>query len=255
MKITATIQARMGSTRLPGKVLMAIAGKPMLQWQIERLKNCRLIDRIVVATSINPHDDEIVNFCVDNSVEFYRGSEDDVLSRLACLVEDLNVQLHVECYGDSPLVDPQIVDEFIGFYLKNSSKFDYVTNTLKTTYPPGMEVSIYSGEILRRVNAFVSFDDPLREHVGFNVTRFKQLFRLKNLEAPKHFRYPDVYLEVDTKSDLVLIEKIILDLSVGNKGYFGLAEILNYLHDRPHLAGVNKMVPRRWKLLRDINSA
>lgn len=253
MKITATIQARMGSKRLPGKVLREIAGKPLLLWQVERLRNSRLIDRIVIATSTSTQDDSIANFCIKNGIEFYRGSENDVLSRVANLIGDLDVDIHVECFGDSPLVDPQIIDEFIGFYLKYSSNIDYVTNALNTTYPPGMEVSVYSGEILQRVNSLISADDPLREHVGFNITRFKQLFKLKNLEAPKKFKYPDIYLEVDTKTDFILIENIILNFNNKSKYYFGLAEILNYLHENPHLVDINRDVQRRWKLLRDSN--
>lgn len=255
MNITATIQARMGSKRLPGKVLREIAGKPLLLWQVERLRCSRLIDRIVIATSTSSQDDSIVNFCTNNCIDYYRGSEDDVLSRIANLIDDLDIDLHVECFGDSPLIDPQIIDEFIGFYLKNAANIDYLTNTLKTTYPPGMEVSVYSGEVLQKVNSLISADDPLREHVGFNITRFKKLFKLKNLEAPKNFNYPDIYLEVDTQDDFTLVQNIILNLHNKNKDYFSLVEILNYLHEKPDLAGVNRAVHRRWKSLRDSNCA
>ena len=120
MKIIATIQARMGSSRLPGKVLKDIHGKPMLLWHIERIKRSRLLDDLIIATTTNSLDDEIVNFCEQHKVSYYRGSEDNVLNRIASLIKQHNIGIHVEFCGDSPLTDPQLIDEFICYYLKNS---------------------------------------------------------------------------------------------------------------------------------------
>ena len=118
MNITATIQARMNSKRLPGKVLENILGKPMLQWQIERLKRSRLVDDIILATTDSKKDDPIQELCEKLNIKFYRGSENDVLGRVNNLLQKYDVEIHLECFGDSPLIDPQIIDEFIGFFKK-----------------------------------------------------------------------------------------------------------------------------------------
>ena len=162
MKVTATIQARMGSSRLPGKVLMDICGKPMLLWQVERIRRARLVDEIIIATTLSESDNEIETFCKINNIRFFRGSENDVLGRIACLISERNIDIHLECYGDSPFIDPQIIDESIGFYLKKNIPNGYFSSSLETTYPPGMEVTIYRGNMLTEVNNLIPKNDPLR---------------------------------------------------------------------------------------------
>ena len=157
MKIVATIQARMGSTRLPGKVLKDICGKPMLLWQVERIKRSRLIDDVIIATTTSSIDDEIVQFCIENNIKYFRGSEDDVLNRVASLIQKFGIDLHAEFCGDSPLPDPQLIDEFIGYYLKNQDNFDYVSSSMETTYPPGQEITLYRGITLIELNEFMFF--------------------------------------------------------------------------------------------------
>ena len=198
----------MGSQRLPGKVLADICGKPMLLRQVERIQMSRLIDEIIVCTSTSKKDDEIVNFCNSNNINFYRGPEDDVLKRVSDSLIDYNVDIHVEFFGDSPLPDYQLIDEIIGIYLKYNSEADFFSNAIKTTYPPGTEVVVYSAKTLLTVNKLVKSSDPLREHVGLNIKRFPDMFKIFNVDAPPWFNYPEIYLEVDTKNDLKLIRKI-----------------------------------------------
>ena len=251
VNITASIQARLGSSRLPGKVLKDVCGKPMLQWQIERLKRSRLVDRVVVATTINPGDDRIESFCRENDTECYRGSEENVLGRVASLIREMEIDLHVECYGDSPLVDPQIVDEFIGYYLKYSDSVDYVSSALKTTYPPGLEVVVYPGEVMLKTDAAVAAGDPLREHAGFNITRFPDQFRLFSMDAPPAYRYPDTYLEVDTTEDLEVMRTVIGYFVERGQEHFTLAQILDMVRAYPEILQRNAGIERRWKALRD----
>ena len=142
-KVVATIQARMGSSRLPGKVLADIHGHPMLKRQINRLKRSRLIDEIIVATSTSRKDNQIEEFCIQNKIKVFRGSEKDVLGRIANLLEKFKFDIHVELYGDSPLLDVSIIDEMICLFYKYHSDYDYFSSSLKTTYPPGLEVSVY----------------------------------------------------------------------------------------------------------------
>jgi len=249
--ITATIQARMGSSRLPGKVLADIEGKPLLLWQIERIKRSRLVDNIIVATSDSKKDDELQHFCSEYGVQCYRGPEDDVLARVSSLLKDLRIETHVECYGDSPLIDPQIIDEFVGYFLKHKQTVDYVSSAIKTTYPPGLEVTVYAAETLIEVNKWVSNTDPLREHVGYNVTRFPDSFKIMVMEAPNYFYAPDLYLEVDTPNDLSVIQSIFKYFNSLGKHHFSLSDILNFLQKNPNITKKNASEDRRWKKFRD----
>ena len=119
MKIVASIQARMNSSRFPGKVLQTVCGKPLLLWQVERLKNSRLIDEVIVATSSNKLDEQIIDFCFSNNIKSFIGSEINVLDRIATLIAVNNAEIHVECFGDSPLIDPELIDQFLGYLLKH----------------------------------------------------------------------------------------------------------------------------------------
>jgi spore coat polysaccharide biosynthesis protein SpsF len=251
MNITASIQARMGSSRLPGKVLKEICGKPMLLWLVERLRQSRLLDDVIVATSIEKQDDIIEQFCIQHKITCFRGSEEDVLNRIASLIRLHNVDIHVECYGDSPLIDPQIVDEFVGYYLKNRDTIDYASNAIKTSYPPGQEVVVYSGKILDELEKKLPDNDPLREHVGYNITRFQDDYRIASLEAPAHFFQPNVYLEVDTLEDFDVMSKIIKYFYDRGIEIASLAQILEFLEKYPEIALHNAKVTRRWKALRD----
>lgn len=251
MNITASIQARMGSSRLPGKVLKLIHTKPLLLWQIDRLKQSRLIDNIVVATSNSELDNEIVEVCIQNDIQFYRGSENDVLSRVTELLEVNKVDIHVECYGDSPLIDPQLIDESIGIYFKYRDIADYFSSAIKTTYPPGLEVSIYNSSVLIDINKRISKDDPLREHVGFNITRFKEDYNIYSIEAPPRLNKPNLYLEVDTQEDFELIKHVVNYFVSINKLNFSAYDLVEFFEKNPELSLLNNKVERRWKLLRE----
>ena len=253
MNITATIQARMGSSRFPGKTLYEICGKPMLLWQVNRIKLSRLIDQVVVATSTSSKDDSIQKFCLENNIKCFRGSEDDVLQRVTSLLQEYNVDLHVECYGDSPLVDPQIIDEFIGAYLKEYDKRNYLSSALVTSYPPGQEVTVYDASLLIEANELASPADPMREHVGYNITRLLDNVVKKSLVAPAHFNYPDVYLEVDTYDDMEMVKSVISHFYSNSCEHFSLSEILSYIRQNPQLIELNNNVHRRWKDFRDEN--
>jgi spore coat polysaccharide biosynthesis protein SpsF len=251
MNITASIQARMGSSRLPGKVLSDVCGKPMLLWQIERIKRSRLVDRVVVGTSVSSLDDKIAKFCQDHDIDCFRGPEDDVLKRISTLLKSYEVDLHVECYGDSPLIDPQIIDEFIGYYLKHSKDAEYFSSALETTYPPGLEVTLYNAEVLLEVDEMVHLTDPMREHVGYNVTRFPEKFRTYSFRAPPWFCYPDTFLEVDSPEDLDVLRNVVGYFVSLGKDHFTLSEILNLLLENKSLFEGNAHIERRWKALRE----
>jgi len=250
MKIIGSIQARVGSTRFPGKVLKEICGKPMLLWQVERIKRSRLLDDIIVATTLNPRDDEIVKLCKKHDIKFFRGSENDVLKRISALIKLFKIDTHVEFLGDSPLPDAHIIDEIIGFYLKYRDKYDYVSNALKITYPPGMDVSVFKGAALITVDRKVPKDEPLREHLSLHIIRDKR-YKKYNLEAPDYHRFPDISLEVDTPEDFKLISNIVNYFTNRGEDYFSLTQILGYLKQNKDLLEINKGIPRRWKKFKE----
>ena len=251
MNIISSIQARMASSRLPGKVLKDISGKPMLLWHVERIRRSRLIDKVVVATTTSKRDDEIELFCNNHSIACFRGSENNVLNRIASLIHEFDVDIHVEFCGDSPLIDPQIIDEFVGYLLKNLHKYDYVSNSLKTTYPPGQEVSVYLGHILEKIDLELDIKDPMREYVGYNISRFRKRFRIASLEAPPWYYAPEVYLEVDSKVDLDLIKSIIGYFVQKKMPHFTLSQILELLNKYPNWIQINNKEERRWKEFRE----
>lgn len=250
MKIVASIQARLGSIRLPGKVLKEINGKPMLWHHIQRLKYSRLLDDIIVATTINKNDDEIVKFCEKYDINYYRGSEDDVLDRIASMIEENEIDIHVECFGDSPLTDSHIVDETVGYYLKYQDKYDFVSNSLSTTYPPGQEVLVYDGKCLKEANKRIAKDEPLREHVSIHITQHPDIYKMKNLEAPKYYNHPEIYLEVDTPQDFEMVSAVFNHFESKGLEYFSLSQILDFLQQNDNLIDLNNKVERRWKKFR-----
>ena len=251
MRIIASIQARMLSTRLPGKVLKNILGKPMLEHQIIRLKQSRLIDDVVVATTNNPADDEIVRFCENRDFSYYRGDEDDVLQRISDLISTYEADLHVECFGDSPLTDPRIVDEFIGYILKNFDDVDFVSNSIKTTYPPGSEVIVYKGQTLLDANKIVAKDDSLREHVSMHIYQRDDCFSVVNLEAPIYLSEPDIYMEVDTAEDFEVMTFIFENMKALGNQFFSIYDVITLLKQNPKIAKLNSNIDRRWKAYRN----
>ena len=165
--------------------------------------------------------------------------------------DGLPVVGHAEFFGDSPLTDPHLIDEVLGFYLKNRDLYDCVTNALKTTYPPGQEVTVYAGKALVEAEKAVPKGDPLRAHVSIHLTQHRDKYRICNLEAPAHYHYPDIYLEVDEPNDFRLISSVIEHFSGQGRDHFSLAQILDYLLANPDLIKINQRIERRWKAFKE----
>lgn len=247
-KITASVQARVASSRLPGKMLKEICGVPMLQLLIDRLKMSLLIDEIVIATSNNCQDKAICDLADKLNVGCFRGSEDDVLGRVVGAIRAYDIDIHVEFQGDNVMPDPMLIDSVIGYYLKNADQYDYVTNGLKTTYPPGQEVAVYPGSVL--IDAEFDWQTELaREHVGIHIYKRSKKFRIKNLEAPPWYHYPNYHLEVDTLDDFNVVRQVFEHFHNDNPG-FSLGEIISYLSES-RVFEVNQDINRRWSEFRD----
>ena len=247
--VDATIQARIGSSRLPGKVLMPIMGRPLIEFQIERIRRSEFIDRVVIATTTSQQDDAIANLATKLGCECFRGSEIDVVGRVLGALREFDIEINAEFQGDNSIPDPNVIDRVIGYYLENLADYDYVTNALTTTYPPGLEVSVYSRAILADAESRV-VDQVLREHVGFHIYKRDDLYRVKNLEAPPEFARPNLHLEVDTQQDFDLVSEIYEHFMPINPDFL-LTDVLAFIDANPKLAALNSGVERRWKKFRN----
>lgn len=248
-KVVASIQVRLSSERLPGKVLMEINKKPLLGYLIDRLKQSKLIDQIIVATSINEENEKISEFCDQQGILCFRGSEDDVLSRMTEALSSAHASHGVEVYGDCPLIAPEVVDYTINEFFNAADDYDFVGNNLKTTFPPGMEVEIFKLSALIDANNRVK-DNSIREHGTLYIRQNPDLYKLKNIIAPKKWCRPDLEIEVDTKEDFYVVSKILEHFNYNSS--IPLTEIIDFLESRPDLVRHNSQIERRWKSTRKI---
>jgi spore coat polysaccharide biosynthesis protein SpsF len=245
--IAAVINVRMGSGRLPGKVLRNICSKPMLGHLIDRLSFAQSIDRILVATSILAANDPIAIFCAEYGVGCFRGAEDDLLGRTLGALRSVEAGTGVVVYGDGPLADPAIVDRVVGVYVEAAGRYDFVGNDIKTTYPAGMEAEVFSVAALADADNRCT-DPAIREHGTLYIRSNPQSYRLLNLEAPAGQRRTDLALEVDVECDIGVIAAILNHFA--NRGDFALEDIIRFLDAHPQIAQRNRDVPRRWKAFR-----
>ena len=205
----AIIQARMTSSRLPGKVMMDIAGKPSLQLMLDRVKSADLLDQIIVATTVNFTDDSIVSLCEENGVNVFRGDEQDVLGRLFAAAEQEDATIVVRLTADCPMIDPELIDETVSSYLRGG--YDYVSNTIDRTYPDGMDVEVMSINALKEANKKAKHPF-LREHVtpyisGKEPNFGAGEFKIKQVKFDVDFSH--VRWTLDTADDLVTIRSLI----------------------------------------------
>ncbi|OIQ88340.1 3-deoxy-manno-octulosonate cytidylyltransferase [mine drainage metagenome] len=238
MRVVATIEARMKSTRLPGKNLRQILGKPMLERLIERLRLAKTVDDIVIATTDDPSDDSIEALASRLGVAWFRGSTDDVLDRVLRAARNANADVIVEITGDCPLIDPAIVDKVVGVY--QSNKFDYVSNIIKLTYPDGMDVQVFSTNVLEEV-AHLTMDPADREHVSLYIYEHPEKFALHNVVSGLAEKYWHYRLTVDTADDFALITAIFKALYPINPR-FGLGDVLALLERQPALLELNRHI-------------
>ena len=247
LSVDATIQARTGSSRLPNKVLKPVLGKALLQHQIERIQRASTINRVVLATSDLAQDDPLEDLAHSMGILCFRGSETDVISRVCGALEKFEIDIHAEFQGDNSIPDPAVIDFVVGYFLEHSEKFDYVTNALKTTYPPGLEVSVYPSQILFDANLRASNSEH-REYVGFHINQHPDVYRLKNIEAPAAISRPDLHLEVDTEEDFLLVSHIYEHFA--SQPNFTIEDVVAYTDSHPHLLQANSGIERRWKQYR-----
>lgn len=240
-KVVAIVQARMTSTRLPGKVLADVCGRPMLEHQLRRLRRAATVDAVVVATTVNPSDDPVCELARALGVACYRGSEADVLSRYAEAAAEHGADVVVRITADCPLLDPGVVDAVVGEVLADPA-CDYASNVLERSYPQGLDVEALRADTLARV-ARDARSPMAREHVTWHiVSENPGGFALRSVVDGE--RHDDLRWTVDTAEDLEMVRRVYeeLDLAGRPRGY---REILAHVLARPELSRINAHVRQK----------
>ncbi|MBN4051249.1 glycosyltransferase family protein [bacterium AH-315-M05] len=238
MHILAIIQARVGSTRLPGKVLLDMEGKTVLEHVINRVNSSSLISATVVATTINKEDLAIVKLCSEIGSRVFCGSEKDVLDRFYQAAKLLNPEQIIRITADCPLIDSQVVDKIINTHIEKKS--DYTSNTLKITYPDGEDVEIFTFKTLKKAwkNARLLSE---REHVTPYIRNRPKEFKLGNVEYQEDLS--DKIWTLDVLKDYVFITSIYKKLYKQNP-LFGMQAILDLLNYHPDIENINAHIKR-----------
>lgn len=229
---TAVLQARFGSSRLPGKVLKPLRGVPMLLRQIERLQRSHTLDSIVVATSTDADDDAVTEVARKAGVLVVRGPLDDVLQRFVRVNIEHPCDVMVRVTADCPLISPRVVDDVVECFLE--SNVDYVSNTLSPTYPDGLDVEVFDPDILTQLTS-ENLDIAEREHVTLGIYRRPDRFRVLNFRDPEGLDHADLRWTVDTADDLAFVEAIYEHFLPATPD-FEYEDILAFLTDHPELS-------------------
>jgi spore coat polysaccharide biosynthesis protein SpsF len=239
LNIAAIIQARMTSTRLPGKVLLEVAGRPMLVQQIRRLESSQRINEIVIATTTNETDNPIAELAQRAGVRCFRGSENDVLSRFAGAAREIKADLVVRLTADCPLIDAEVTDAVIFALLEHTGQYDYASNVLQRTYPRGLDVEAMFGDVLYRMDRLADSRQD-REHVTtFLRSSHPELFLTCSVEDSQN--NADLRWTVDTQKDFELICKIYAGMYLGETPA-SYREILAFVRNQPEISQLNSEV-------------
>lgn len=225
----------MGSTRLPGKVMMPIAGKSLLWHVIERVRQSTKIDKIILATTTLSEDDRLEEFAGNTALPCYRGETEDVLARYYGAATRFGARVVVRICCDDPLLDPQIIDGLIGEHFISGA--DYTSNTIKKTFPLGLDTEVFNYDALQKANRKAT-EDYEREHVTPYIYQHPEIFKLKSVEADEQLRRPDLRLTVDTAEDLKLVREIYKHL-YRNDRMFHTEEVIDLLDRHPELVAIN----------------
>jgi spore coat polysaccharide biosynthesis protein SpsF len=241
MKVVAIVQARVGSTRLPSKVLKDILGKPMLWHMLNRLGASNRIDNAVLAIPNSGQNDKLEQFANKFGFHSYRGSEDDVLSRYYEAAVKFSADVVVRLSSDCPLIDPRVTDKVIETHLNSDA--DYTSNTIRRTSPRGLDTEVFNFQVLK-VACREASQTYEREHVTPYIYQHPDLFKLQSVEATGKLRRPDLRLTVDTEEDLKLIREIYQRLYRENQIFY-TEDVIDLLDKQPELLAINAHVKQR----------
>lgn len=239
MSCIAFVAARMGSERMPGKVLKNLAGIPSLVHIFNILRDTKRLDNFAVITTVLKEDDEIERVCNENSIEVIRGSVHDVLDRFRLAAKKFNPDNIVRVTGDDPLMDPEIIDKVIEAHY--SGEYDYTSNMIRRTYPRGMDTEVIKFSALEK-SWQTTADKDDHEHVTLFIRRNPELFRQKNVESDGE-NLENLRLCLDTDEDFKLVSVIYDNLYNGKP--VRLSETIKFLNENPELKKINSNIKQK----------
>lgn len=234
--IAAIIQARMGSTRFPNKMVEKIGGKPLISLVIDRVNKSKLIEKLILATTTKKDDDVLIQIAIEKNIGFFKGSENDVLDRFYNAAKYYKVDTIVRITGDCPFIDPIVIDQVIELYLE--SKSDYASNIKPPTFPDGLDVEVFSFISLEKAWKEAKLKSE-REHVTPYIWKNDKLFKIVNLFNKKDLS--NIRLTIDEKEDLVLIKEIIKYIDIED---FTLEDIILTIENNPSMLEINNKLKR-----------
>ncbi|MED1642045.1 glycosyltransferase family protein [Brevibacillus agri] len=240
MKTGVIVQARMGSTRLPGKVLLNLNGQSVLSHVVERCKQISRVDEVIIATTNEKRDDPIVNEASKLGVPFYRGSEEDVLSRYVEAANLFQLDVIIRVTSDCPLIDPTVSSEIVEHFFALPMK-DYCSNTLERSYPRGLDTEVFSIDVIKKTNKEASLKYQ-REHVTPYIYENRHLFNVMSIKSEKD--YSRYRWTLDTQEDWVLIEEIYSKLHTNNRT-FTWREAIRLMESIPELSKINEHIEQK----------
>lgn len=238
VKVAAAIQARMNSSRMPGKPLMLINGRTMLEHMIARLKACAKVDMICVATTDTAKDDDMASFLEEKGIPYFRGGEIDIAGRLFGAAKEFGASALVRVWGDCPLIAPEVIDALVGTYERENA--DFATNSEPPTFPFGMNAEVYSFGTLEKI--VKSTEDPFYRE--FPIEFIKDDGDLKMVNSPNESDVSDIKFTVDYPQDAEVVSKIISDLAIDDNNPPTLAGIVDYCRKHDDLFSGSRDLPR-----------
>ena len=238
MRTVAIVQARLGSQRLPGKVLKDLCGRPLLDHVVERLRRAKRLDEVVLAIPDDKRDDVLAIFCEQRRYPVFRGPEGDVLARYAQTARAFRADVVVRITSDCPLIDAELVDTIVERHAMARIN-DYTCNVLVRTFPRGLDTEVLSMDCLRRLDR-EALKNQYREHVTTLIHDDPQAFKTENVSRPQGDR-SDLRLCVDTPDDFALVESVLTAL--GPHG--GVEEVIAFLDKNPAIASLNANVKQK----------
>lgn len=239
MSVNAIIQARCGSTRFPNKVFVDIDGSPLLWHVVNRLKYARMVDDIIVATTVNSKDDKIEEWCQNENIKCFRGNEDDVLNRYYCASVAFPSDIIVRVTADDPFKEPGVIDQVIKKLIEE--KLDFVTNNFPPSFPEGLDCEVFRFRVLELMEKSTQ-DSFEREHVTQYVYHNPDKFKIGNVVSETLLSF--YRWTIDNQEDLEMVKAIYEKRFPGSTEILLMKEILEILRQNPEIAQINSKVKR-----------
>ncbi len=241
MKVTAVIQARMGSTRLPGKVLRSLCGQPVLWHIVRRMKKVRGLNDIVVATSTSIQDQAIIEFCNNNDIKWFAGSENDVLDRFVQAARSFDSDQVVRITADCPLIGPELVEQLIKLHIETDA--DITTHNQSGLVPRGVSAAVVKANTLKDISQ-KELENYHREHVTIYIYEHPERYKIVHAPVPESYRRSNYRLTLDTEEDWRLVEAIYDKFYEPTK-IIDLPEVITLLDNDAQLLAINSHIQQK----------